>query len=371
MTNKICSRCVMDDSDQSIVFDKNGYCNYCTDVLRRMPTEYFPNESGKQQLDKMMEKVKADGKGFKYDCMVGVSGGLDSSYVLFLGKKYGLRMLCVHVDDGLDTETAKSNIAKLCKKCEADLIIVRPDIEQYKDITRSLFLSGVPNLALAQDNLLIAALRDTAKKYHIRYSLSGANFSMESILQRGTDGVNSGDKKHLVALHKQFGKVKINKLRFSNMFENYIEKRYFSRTKTLYPLNYINYRLDNTITELKSFCDYEYYGGKHYESILTRFLQCYYLPTYFDFDKRKSHFSSLIVTEQMTRQDALERLAKPAYNSDELLQSDIKFLANYLEMSESEFRSILAQPKHKHSDYPTSVLNKIAPIARKFRRLLG
>lgn len=371
MNTQICNRCVMDSTDRSIVFDEIGNCNYCTDIVRRMDSEYFPNAEGAKRLDAMMEKIKSEGKGRPYDCMVGVSGGLDSSYVLYLGKRFDLRMLCVHIDDGLDTDTAVSNIEKLRDASGAEMIMVRPDLGQYKDITRSLLLAGVPNLALAQDNILIAALHDTAKQYGLKYSLSGANFAMESILQRGTDNVNSGDKRHIAAIHKRFGTISISNIRFSTMFENYITRRYFRETTTLRPLDLIDYNMSKALDDLKEFCDYEYYGGKHYESILTRFLQCYYLPVYFNFDKRKSHFSSLIMSGQMTRAEALAKLAQPAYISSELLESDIAFLAGYLGMAIEDFRKVLEQPKHNHSDYPTSPMNKLAPVARKFRRWLG
>lgn len=371
MSVRICTRCVMDETDASITFDDSGRCNYCSDVLRRKDAEYFPNAAGKERLDQIMEQIKAAGQGQKYDCMVGVSGGLDSSYVLYLGYRYGLRMLCVHIDDGLDTEIAKQNIAALCNQCGTALIMVRPDMAQYKDLLRALFLSGVPNLAMAQDNILLAALRDTAREYGVAYSLSGANFAMESILQRGTDFINASDKKHLLAIHKRFGRLGVDRLRFSTMFQNYIGKRYFSKTKTLYPLNYIDYDLNRTLDELNAFCGYTYYGGKHYESILTRFLQCCYLPVYFNFDKRKSHYSSLIMSGQMTRDEALAKLAKPAYTSEELLESDIAFLADYLDMSKAEFMETLELPKHKHSDYPRSALNSLAPLARRFRKWLG
>jgi len=361
----------MDSTDKSIRFDEHGYCNYCTDTLNRKDQEYFPNNQGQEKLDQMMDTIKKEGKGRKYDCMIGISGGLDSSYVMYIAKKYGLRMLCVHIDDGLDMPIAKENIRKLCEKCEAELITVKPDMDQYKDMMRAIFLAQVPNLAIAQDNILHGALRDTAKKYDINYSLSGANFSMECILQRGADYINACDKKHLLAIHKRFGSKPINKLRFISLFDYYITNRYFRKTTILKPLNYIDYQLKPTLDILANFSGFVYYGGKHYESVLTRFLQCYWLPTYFDFDKRKSHFSSLIVSDQMTREEALERLSRPAYLSEDLLKEDKRVLANFIGMNEAEFEALLAAPKHRHSDYPMSSLHKLAPLARKMRKFLG
>lgn len=368
---QVCSRCVMDSSDASIRFDADGVCNYCTDALARLPSEYFPNAEGKRRLDAIMHKIQEDCRDLPYDCMVGVSGGLDSSYVVYLGYQYGLRMLCVHIDDDLDTEIAKRNIGNLCEKAGVELLTVRPNMEQYRDITRSLFLAGVPDLAIAQDNILFRALRDTARQYGLLYSLAGNNFSMECILQRGENPVNSCDKKHILSIQKRFGRVPVTDIRFMSMFDRYIGMRYLHKAKTVYPLNFIDYRMEPALADLDAFCGYTYYGGKHYESVLTRFLQCWYLPKYFDFDKRKSHYSSLIVSGQMTRAEALAALQAPAYKDDALRDADFAALAAYIGMSAGEFADLLEQPKHAHTDYPVSMLNTLAPVARKFRRFLG
>ena len=366
-----CTRCVMDNaSDPTITFDAEGHCNYCNDVIARRSGEYFPNEEGKKKLDAMMETLKKEGQGKKYDCIIGVSGGLDSSYVIYLGYQYGLRMLVVHIDDGLDTEIAKQNIKNLCKKAGVELINICPDKEQYADLMLSLFKASVPNLAMSQDNLLIQALHDVTKRYGIKYSLSGANFAHESILERST-GINAMDKTHLLAIHKKFGTKAIDKLRIGNLWSAYIGWRYFSKVTSLYPLNYIDYNKERVLNELSEFSNYNYYGGKHYESILCRFLQCYYLPMKYNFDKRKSHFSSLIVDGQMSREDAIKQLEKPAYISEELKESDMNFLAGYFGISREEFDRIVALPPKQHSDYPMSWLEKYEGVARKFRKYLG
>jgi N-acetyl sugar amidotransferase len=358
-------------SDNNIIFDKNGTCNYCTDTLKRLPLEFFPGANGKKKLDTIMDRIKADGVGEKYDCMVGVSGGVDSSYVIYLGHKYGLRMLAVHVDDGLDTEIAIRNVDNICKQSKTDIIMVKPDLDQYKDLLRSFFLARVPNLAIPQDNILVAALNDTASKYNLKYNLSGVNFSLECILERSTGRIDALDKKHILAIHKKFGKGRIDKLRLATFYEKYIHNRYFNRTISVSPLNFIDYNLETALKELGDFSNYVYYGGKHYESILTRFLQCYYLPERYGFDKRKSHFSSMIVTDQMTRDEALEKISKPTYLSNELKEFDLSFLANYLSLSRREFDVLLMQPNKAHYDYPISQLNKVGGIARRFRKYLG
>lgn len=368
---KICSRCVMDnESDTTITFLSDGTCNYCNDTLIRKDNEYFPNEKGKQKLDQVMAEIKKGGIGKQYDCMVGVSGGVDSSYIIYLGHQYGLRMLAIHIDDGFDTDIAQNNIKNLCEKAKVDLVTIKPDKLQFADLTKAFLHASVPNLALPQDNLLLAALNDAAEKYNIRYSLSGANFALESILERSTN-VNAADKKHIIEIHKQFGEDKINKLRLFSLYERYIKNKYFNKVEKIYPLNYIDYNLNKALEELKFFCDYNYYGGKHYESILTRFLQCYYLPVKYKIDKRKSHYSSMIISGQMTREEALERMKSPLYTSEELRESDFNFISDYLGLSREAFEKAIALPPKQHSDYPISGLNKFASLARKLRKFLG
>lgn len=368
---QVCTRCVMDDtSDATIKFMADGTCNYCNDTLARLNSEYFPNSLGKEKLDSIMTKIKEDGQGKQYDCMVGVSGGVDSSYVMYLGYKYGLRMLAVHIDDGLDTEIAVKNIDNLCKKTNTDIIMIKPDLDQYKDLIRSFFLARVPNLAMPQDNILIAALNDTAKKYDLKYSLSGANFALECILERST-GINALDKKHILAIHKQFGRGSIDGLRMATFYEAYIYNRYFNKTVKVLPLNLIDYNLKNVLIKLADFSDFNYYGGKHYESILTRFLQCYYLPVKYRFDKRKSHFSSMIVSGQMPREEAIKQLSHNPYVSDNLREFDFNYLADYLGMTRKEFDNLMSLSPKQHQDYPVSALNNYASLARRFRKYLG
>lgn len=371
MDYKRCTRCVMDNaSDSTITFDEHGHCNYCNDVLSRMPNEYFPDDEGKKKLDEMMSIIKKEGEGKKYDCIVGVSGGLDSSYIVYIGHKYGLRMLAVHIDDGLDTDISKQNIKSLCEKANVDLINIKPDKEQYADLTLAFLKAGVPNLAIPQDNILLKELHEIVVKNKIKYSLHGGNFAQECILERST-GVNALDKTHILAIHKRFGTKPIDKLNIAGLLTFYIGYRYFSPVTTYRPLNYLDYNKKRALAELKEFSGYNYYGGKHYESILTRFMQCYYLPTKFKFDKRKSHLSSLIVTDQMTRDEALEELKKPAYITEDMKEQDMNFLADYFGISRKEFDEIVASPAKQHSDYPMSWLEHFDSIARRFRRYIG
>lgn len=368
-TYQRCTRCVMDNaSDTSITFDAQGRCNYCTDVLRRLPTAYFPNEEGARRLDAMVAEMKEACKNDPYDCIVGVSGGIDSSYLLYWGYTRGLRMLAIHVDDGLDNPVAAENIRRLAEKTGVELVTLRPDAEEYKDVLRAMLKGSLPNLAAAQDNLIIKALQDYAKENHIRYSLDGSNMAHESILERGRS-VNACDGKFLRAVHKRYGERPLVHTQFLSLTDRYLKRRH-SGVIHLRPLDNMPYDLRDAIRTLQDFCGFEYYGGKHYESILTRFLQCRYLPVKFGKDKRKSHFSSLIVSGQMTREEALALLEKPLYPSEELLRADKQFLADYCGVSLDTLEAWLALPPREERSLPHSFLNELAPLARRFRKLL-
>lgn len=217
---KVCTRCVMDNvGDPLIKFEKDGTCNYCNYALSRMNHVYFPNEEGERRLKKMINLLKTQGKGKKYDCIMGISGGLDSAYLAYLGStKWGLRILAVHIDDEFDTPTATQNIQNLCKNCSIELITIRPNKEQYMDLTRSFFLAGLGGICIPQDNVLVAALFKTAEKYGIKYFLYGGNFALESVLQRGNMH-NASDLVHIKAIQKQFGSASIDDLPLLSLFE--------------------------------------------------------------------------------------------------------------------------------------------------------
>lgn len=363
---QICTRCVMNNiGDPNIVFDENGYCNYCTTALALKPN--VPEEGDLSKVKALFDTIKETCKDDPYDCLVGVSGGLDSSYIIYLGHKFGLRMLGIHIDDGLDTELAKQNIKNLCEKAQVELINLQPDPEQYRDLTLSFFKAGVPNLAIPQDNLILAALTKAVKDYRLKYLLHGSNYSMECILQEG-NSYTAADDVHIRAIQKKFSGKPIDKLPLTTTFENSILKRLRKDVIRVRPLNLIDYRFDSALKELHDFCGYEYYGAKHHESVLTRFMQCWYLPEKFGVDKRKSHLSSLIITDQLSRAEALERLAQPKYHSEEMKEADFNTLASFLGISRGEFDELISQPSHSHDEYSKSFLSsKFVPALLRIR----
>ena len=347
-----CKRCVMDNStDDSITFDENGYCNYCTEALSQIGKIYFPNEEGKQRLEALLTEVKEYGKGKRYDCIMGLSGGLDSSYLAYLGYQWGLRILAVHIDDGYDTEISKSNLKKLIDATHFDYEVITPDAEQFNDLTLAYMKAGVPSLDIPQDNVLFAFLYKNMKDHKIRYFLSGGNFALESVLQKGGIHTTTYDVVNIKDIHKRYGTKPIDKLELLSTLERKKDE-YLLGIQSPRPLDYIEYNRDRAFKELYEFCRFEYYGGKHLENILTAFIQCYWLPIKFGIDERTSNLSSMIVSGQMTRDEALHELEKSLY--DEKVMNDyIHIIKDKLHLSDQDFEDIMKAPTHKHADFQT------------------
>lgn len=362
-----CSRCVLDNkSDKLIKFDSNGYCNYCTDALKRMKNEYFPNDEGKKKLDALLSEIKKNGIGRKYDCIMGLSGGLDSSYLAYLGYKWGLRVLAIHIDDGFDTEISKDNLRKLVEKTGFDYKVVAPDPQQYYALIKAYMKAGVPNLCAPQDSVLFAFLYDQMKKENINYFVSGWNFAGECILQ-GSDLLRTAnDSRNIKDINKKYGTESISKLKLVDYRTTYMYRRFYGHSWPK-PLNYIEYDRQKAFDELESFCGFQYYGRKHLENILTAFLQLYWLPKKFDFDKRLSHYSSMIVSGQMSREQALEEMKEPLYQED-LMNSYIAVIKEKLGISSSEFEKLMNGQVHYHSEFKSNtdeLFYKIRHIGRK------
>lgn len=371
MDNEIkqCKRCIMDDvSDPNIYFDNNGYCNYCNHALLKLNEFYLNHKIDKEiELNKIINTLKVNGLNKSYDCLMGLSGGLDSSYLAYLGAvKWGLRICAVHIDDGFDSDLAVSNINNLCKRCNIDLINVKPDAEQYISLTKAFIKAEVPNLAIPQDNILFATLYQYAKNYKIKYFLSGSNIATESIIQKGNTHSNL-DKYHIKKINKKFGTCSINKL---HLFSEYKSRMYgiFLGIKTMAPLDYIDYNKGKAILELKQECSYEYYEAKHLENLLTKVIQLRWFVEKFNVDKRKSHLSSLIVSGQITREEALGLLNKPLYDIEKM-EKDIEFVLNRLNIERVVFEELLRRKGKQHTDYPTDKLYpwiiKHAPLGIK------
>lgn len=366
---KQCVRCIMDNkSDVNITFDEKGFCNYCTEAIEQKSATYFPNREGQKKLETLLFRLQEENKNKEYDCVMGISGGLDSSYLAYLGAvKWGLRILAVHVDDGFDTEISKRNIERISSFPNLDLRIIKPDAKQFNELTKAYMRAGVPNLAVPQDNVLFASLYEFLKSNNLRTFLSGGNFSLESILQKGNTH-DSYDVKNLRYIHKRFGKGSINKLPILSGFKKDVDA-YILKVESLRPLDLIDYNRDRAMYELNNYCGFEYYGSKHLENDLTKFIQQYWFYNKFKVDKRTSHLSSMIISGQMTRAEALKLYESPLYNEEEM-EITIEKVLDKLGMSRIEFDKIMNEKPHQHFDYPVSLYLKMKPILKKIKELI-
>ncbi len=367
-----CTRCIMaNDSDPTMSFDDKGHCNYCNEAVARLKRCYFPNKEGKKKFDELVVKVKKAGEGKKYDCIIGISGGLDSSYLAYLLHDKGLRVLAVHIDDGYDTEISKENIKKLVAKTGYDYEVIAPDAEQFNALTLAYMRAGVPNIAVPQDNVLFAFLYKKMKEHKIPYFLSGGNLSMESIVQKGNTWKNS-DVVNLKDIHQRFGTKPIDKLEFYSTLEKQTDK-YLFKIHTATPLDYVDYNRERAFKELNDFCGFEYYGRKHLENSLTAFIQLRWYPEKFNVDKRTWHLSSMILSGQMTREEALRELSEPIYDVDQMADYEALICKN-LGITHEELENLIKAPSHQHDEYKIEndgikfkIYNSVRTLRRKIK----
>lgn len=346
---KRCKRCIMDDSsDDTILFDNVGYCNYCNSAINNKGKLYFPNKMGEKKLKDLLKKVKQAGNNKKYDCVMGLSGGLDSSYLAYLGYKWRLKVLVIHLDDGFDTEISKSNIKKIIDATGFDYEVIKPDKEQYNDLILSYMKAGVPNIAVPQDNIVLAYIYKKMEEYNILYFFSGGNYALECILQKGNTYSNL-DVDNIRNIYKKFGTKSIDKIELISS-EQVKRAKEQQGIEEFRPLNYVEYNRKRAFQELKNFCGFEYYGGKHLENTLTAFIQLYWFTKRFGVDKRTSHLSSLIVSNQLTREEALKEASEALCDQKEM-DKYISIIKDNLKISDDEFIRIMSAPIHQHEEY--------------------
>lgn len=346
---KICSRCVMDTTDPSITFNEVGICNHCIDYQERAKTIIKHDEEGRVELQKIIDDAKDKGKGRDYDCIIGLSGGVDSSYVAYKVKRLGLRPLAVHFDSGWNSEQAVKNIENIVQKLEIDLYTHVCDWREMRDLQLSYFKAGVINADIPMDHAFMVVLHNIARKKNIKYFFSGHNFETEAILPK--DWVyKATDSTNIKAIQKKFGSVHLKHFPLESIIMN-LYTRFVFGLKKVNILDFEKYNKAEAMALIETELGWKYYGGKHYESIFTRFYQGYYLPMRFNVDKRRAHLSTLINSGQMERAEALEELKKQSYPDEKLLQQDMEFVPKKLGISVSEFQKIMSEPVHSHKDY--------------------
>ncbi len=354
MTNefKVCTKCVLDTHDvPDLKLDQEGICQYC----RRFETEYLNNPLGEQEkvhlLDKMKDTIRKAGKGKKYDCILGLSGGVDSSYMAYLAKDWGLRPLIVHFDNGWNSELAVKNIESIIAHTGFDLYTHVVNWDEFRSLQLAYIKSGVLDWEVPTDHGFMGALFRAAKKEGIKHILTGTNHQTEGILPKSMSS-NKDDSINILDIARKFGAQPFKTYPFVGPLRHiyYTEIYGFERHA---PLNWIDYHKDRAKETIIREMGWRDYGGKHYESVFTRFYQGYVLPVKYGVDKRKAHFASLINSGQMTREEAMEILKTDPYGNEDLKWQDFEFVAKKLGMSQEELHAILAEKPVSHQHYRT------------------
>lgn len=352
-TYQACTRCVMDTSARDITFDDKGVCNYCSEFLGNSGALLSESpEIKKAKLDAFVTKVKVAGKGKRYDCVVGVSGGVDSSWVLLLAVKLGLRPLAVHMDNGWNSELAQNNIANLVQALGVDLYTHVIDWDEYRRLMQAFFDADVLDVELLYDNAMLAVNYRLAAEHGIKYVLGGTNLATEGMrIPRGWSWFKY-DKKNIYALAKRFGSVKIDTFPALGTLD-FVTYEFLRRIKWISILDLTPYNKFKALAELTEQYGYKPYPYKHYESIFTRFYQGYILPYKFGVDKRRVHLSTLVISGQMTRDEALAGLEGIPYSSREELEADKRYFMKKMGWTQEMLEDYIARPENPHASFGT------------------
>lgn len=340
----------MDTSDPEIIFDTNGVCNHCIEFDTLTRKNWFPNEEGCARWAAIVEQIKTEGRGKDYDCILGLSGGVDSSYLALKVHESGLRPLVMHVDAGWNSELAVANIEALVRHCSYDLHTHVVDWEDMRDLHLAYLRSGIANQDVPQDHIFFASLYHFATNNKIKNILSGGNLATEGVYPQYWEG-SAMDAINLKAIHRQYGERPLRQYKTISFFEYYVWYPFVKKMRTVRPLNYMPYDKAKALEELERTVGYKFYARKHGESLFTKLFQNYYLPEKFGYDKRRPHLSSLIVSCQLIREEALQKLEEPLYLPDEL-EIDIAYFCKKLRITRKEFDGFISQSNRHYTDFP-------------------
>ena len=362
----ICTRCIMDTSDPDIVFDANGVCHHCHAYDVAVATRVVSGAAGVREREALAAKIKAAGVGRPYDCIIGISGGVDSTYVAYAARKLlGLRCLAVHLDNGWDSELAVKNIEHVLNKLDIELHTEVLDWDEFRDLQLSFLRASTPDSEVPTDHAIVSVLYQQARRHRIRYILSGCNVRTESHLPPAWSRGHA-DWRYIQALQQQFGTRPLKTFPHRNAANLVWNAR---TIEWIDILNYFDFRKVDALRVLQEELGWQYYGGKHYESIYTRFYQGYILPKKFGFDKRKMHLSSLVCSGEITRDEALAELAKPPY-PEELQAADREYTVKKLGITDADFEAIMQAAPRKFTDYPSYENSAFVRLARRARAVL-
>ncbi len=343
---KMCSRCIMDTTANDISFDEDGVCNFCRDFLKKR----IKSERSILDQKKLIEQIKFRGKNKKYDCIIGVSGGVDSSYSLIKACELGLRPLAVHLDNGWNSELAQYNISKLIRSCNVDLYTHVINWKEYRNLQEAFFQSNVIDIELLMDNAMLAINYKMANKYGVKYILSGTNTATEGFKIPSNWSWFKNDAKNIRAIVKKFTNQKIKTFPIFSSID-YIYYTFIKKINWILFPDYFDYSKEKAIELLKKKINYKPYPYKHYESVFTRFYQAYLLPKKFGVDKRKLHLSNLLVSKEITRTKALQILQQPTYYSIEEEKRDLNYFLKKMNWKRETLEEYISKKEVSHLEY--------------------
>lgn len=341
----------MDTSDPKITFDSAGVCDHCNSFYKRVLPRWQPNEAGLKVLMKKVERIKRVGAGKEFDCIIGISGGADSSYLTYLAKEtLGLRPLVFHVDGGWNSQIAVNNIEKIIDGLGLELFTVVIDWKEMRDLQLAFFKSGVPHIDLPQDHAFFATMYRFAEQHGVQYILTGANISTECVRNPLDFFYYGSDLWQIRDIHRKFGKVPLVNFPLSGVLRHKVYLGYWKGIEVVKPLDYLPYVKSEAMSLLSDKFRWQKYPRKHFESRFTRFYEGYWLPVKFGFDTRRVQFSSLILTGQMKREEALAKLAEPSYEEETIAQ-DFEYIATKLGISVAELQEYMEAPRKSYRNY--------------------
>jgi len=343
----------MDTSDPEITFDKKGNCNHCDEFLKKYKNKIYHGEESDRQLEIIVNKIKNTKGKNKYDCLIGMSGGVDSSYTAYKAVQLGLNPLALHMDNGWDSEESVKNIRNVCNKLNIDYQSYVLNWEKFKDIQLSILKSSIVEVEIPTDIAIVGATHKIAYENNIKFIISGGNLATEGILPY-LWFYDPKDMRLLKSIQKRFGKNSNSLKSFPSFdYKKEIYYKFISRIRQIYILNYLPYNKEDAIKTLENEVNWKNYGGKHHESVYTRFVQSYFQPVKFNLDYRRATFSTQICTREITRKYALEELRKKPYDPEKI-DAEKEYVAKKLGITPQEFEEILNLPPKSYKDYPNN-----------------